>query len=141
MSTLNRLSYRNMISSMNQSKIGVSPNKAKPYLLLSIIDGISQKIISDNKILFEDVVLLYQERIKSAKETVARIVYPFYFLASDGFYHLQWNGNPVKTKSPSAKFIRAHIDFAYLDNALWDLLQDVEVRQEYKELIENHYLT
>lgn len=141
MSTLNRLLYRNMIASITQSKIGGIPNMAKPYLLLSIIDGINNRIILENKILFDDVVPLYQNRIYGAKGMIARMVYPFYFLTSDGFYHLQWKGNPIKTKSPSAKFIREHIDYAYLDNALWDLLQDVEIRQEYKELIEKYYLT
>ena len=46
----------------------------------------------------------------------------------------------VKKKAPSAKFIRDNIEYAYLDNTLWDLLQDVETREYFKERIINAYL-
>lgn len=139
MSTLSRILYRNMLISMNQSKVGGSPNKAKPLLILCIIDCIEEKSVVDNKILFDVIAKKYKDYLPEIKGTIARENYPFYFLTSDNFYHLQWKESPIKTKAPSAKFIRDHVEYAYLDNALWDLLQEPDVRQEYRELIINHY--
>lgn len=140
MSTISRILYRNMLISMNQSKIGGSPNKAKPLLVLCIIECIGDKTIVDNKILFDVVAQKYKNYHPQLIGAIAKENYPFYFLISDNFYHLKWKDVPIKTKAPSAKFIREHIEYAYLDNALWDLLQEPNVRQEYRELIINHYL-
>ena len=46
----------------------------------------------------------------------------------------------VKKKAPSAKFIRDNIEYAYLDNALWDILQNPDTRDYLKEKIINAYL-
>lgn len=139
MSRLNRLLYHNMLISMNQSKVGGTPNKAKPLLMLSIIDCIEENIIVDNKILFDIIAQKYKELLPQMKGTIAKENYPFYFMSSDSFYHLRWRNSPIKTKAPSAKFIRDHIEYAYLDYALWDLLQEKNVRQEYRDLIINYY--
>lgn len=141
MNTLRRLLYRNMLLSVNQSKVGGSPNKAKPLLILCIIDCIEEGSVMDNKILYDVIAQKYQSHLSKMAGTIARENYPFYFLTSDSFYHLKWKEIPIKTKAPSAKFIRDHIEYAYLDNALWDLLQKPEVRIEYRDLIINHYLT
>ena len=139
MSKLSRILYHNMLISMNQSKVGGTPNKAKPLLMLSIIDCIEEKTVVDNKILFDIVAQKYKTLLPQMKGTIAKENYPFYFLTSDSFYHLQWRNAPIKTKAPSAKFIRENIEYAFLDNALWDLLQEPDVRKEYRELIINHY--
>ena len=67
--------------------------------------------------------------------------YPYYFMNSESFWHLKWKENYIKTKAPSAKFIRDNIEYAYLDNALWDLLQEPEVRQQLREALVSHFLT
>lgn len=141
MSTLSRLLYRNMLLSINQSKVGGSPNKAKPLLMLCIIDCIEEESVIDNKILFDVIAQKYKYHLSQMTGTIAREYYPFYFLTSDNFYHIQWKETPIKTKTPSAKFIRDNIEYAYLDNALWDLLQEPDVRKEYRNIIINHYLT
>ena len=141
MSTLSRLLYRNMLLSINQSKVGGLPNKAKPLLMLCIIDCIEEDSVMDNKILFDVIAQKYKYYLSRMTGTIARENYPFYFLTSDDFYHLQWKRTPIKTKAPSAKFIRDNIEYAYLDNALWDLLQDPDVRKEYRDIIINYYLT
>ena len=67
--------------------------------------------------------------------------YPFFYLQSDGFYNLQWKVKPEKYKFPTMTFIRENLDFAYLDNALWDLLQDAEIRHLYKTLIIENFFS
>ena len=66
--------------------------------------------------------------------------YPLYFLENEDFYHLKWKDNKVVTHTPSAKLIRENVKYAYLDNALWDLLQEKEMRDHFRRIIENHYL-
>jgi len=57
---------------------------------------------------------------------------PFNYLQSDGFWHIQ-----MKTTIPlqSAKAIRDNVEYAFLDNALWDILQDRETRELLKNEI------
>lgn len=68
---------------------------------------------------------------------------PFFHLSKDSFYTLVWKKSKEPLKgchTPSAKYIRENIAYAYLDPELWDLLQDAEVRSEFREAIINHYL-
>ena len=39
-----------------------------------------------------------------------------------------------------AKLIRENVEYAYFDNALWDLVQDQEMRNHFRTIIENCYL-
>lgn len=140
--SLNYQLYENMLLTLKRNcKNGIT-SVAKPIYVLSIFEAIETNIVFDNKLYPKDLMPIYTKMCKKKRiEKIPFFYYPYCYLQSDGFYNLHWKGPQLKIISPSAKFIREHIDFAYLDNTLWDLLQDVEVRQEYKELIENHYLT
>ena len=39
------------------------------------------------------------------------------------------------------KFVRENIEYAYLDNALWDLLQEPQIQQQLRETLVTHFLT
>lgn len=53
---------------------------------------------------------------------------------------MKWKFAPfAKIVSPSAIFLRDNIDYAYFDNALWDLLQEEEVRKGYVEAITKYF--
>ena len=58
---------------------------------------------------------------------------PFYHLQNDGFWHLQYINTPVYINS--VKMVNNYVEYAYLDTALWDLLQDKEARKTVKEEI------
>jgi putative restriction endonuclease len=73
-------------------------------------------------------------------EAVTPFFKPFYYLQFDGFWHLKGKTDNVKTDRPSPKFLRENIDYAYLDNALWDLLQEASIREHFKLIIESHHL-
>lgn len=66
--------------------------------------------------------------------------YPLYFLENESFYHLKWKNGRIKTHTPSAKLIRENVEYAYFDNALWDLVQNQEMRNHFRTIIENYYL-
>lgn len=115
---------------------------AKPMYVLAIIDGIEKGVVHNNRLFSADLFPVFSKLCKNREiDKIPFFYYPYCYLQNDGFYNFHWKGNPTRITSPSAKFIREHIDYAYLDNALWDLLQDAEIRQEYKELIEKYYLT
>lgn len=68
---------------------------------------------------------------------------PFFHLNAEEYYHIKWktkNEKPCQAQSPSSKYLRENIDYAYLDPELWDLLQDPLVRDEFRKAIINHYL-
>ena len=140
--SLNYQLYENMLLSLKRnSKNGIA-SVAKPVYVLSIFEGIKTNMILDNKLYSKDLIPIYTKICKQEGiDKIPFFYYPYCYLRSDGFYNFRWKGPQIKIISPSAKFIRDHIDYAYLDNALWDLLQDAEIRKEYKELIENYYLT
>jgi putative restriction endonuclease len=111
---------------------------AKPITILAILDYIDKEL-TENRIDFEGLCKYY--KLESARyNNTTPFQYPYFFLSNEEFYHLKWKGIKVKKKAPSAMFIRDNIEYAYLDNALWDLLQDVETREYFKERIINAYL-
>ena len=114
---------------------------AKPLLMVSVIDYINQGKCSDNKIIFTDLIDFYDTNLKLTNACVTPMSYPFYFMGSESFWHLRRKNQFIKTKAPSAKFIRENIEYAYLDNSLWDLLQEEQVRQLLRETIVTHFLT
>ena len=61
-----------MLLSINQSKVGGSPNKAKPLLMLCIIDCIEEESVIDNKILFDVIAQKYKYHLSQMTGTIAR---------------------------------------------------------------------
>lgn len=112
---------------------------AKPCLLLAVIDSVRIGDICRNQFIYsEQIVNRYKEiwHHYLSGQDATPMWKPFFYLVSDGFWHLQWkNGNNYKTAT-SSKFIRDNIEYAYLDEDLWDLLQNKEEREALKsELI------
>ena len=119
-------------------------NNAKPVLLLSIIDKIEDGTIKDNFIPFsEELNAEYKKKQSlSAKAGHTSMIYPYYYLHSDGFYHLEGVKKELEyIKTPNTKYLRENVKYARFDNALWDLLQDTECRQTLHEVIIQNFLT
>ena len=112
---------------------------AKPILLVSLFDCISDNIVLNNKIIHTTLKNTYSDFFSKYHYKETPIQYPFYFMASESFWHLKWRGNPIKTKAPTDKMLRNNVDYAYLDNALWDLLQDAENRERLRGSIVQHF--
>ena len=115
-------------------------NPAKALILYVIISLIHDEIIKDNRIKIEYIKEKYKE-IQQCFNIITPYQYPYYFLESEDFYHLKWKVKRLKTKSPSTKFIRDNIEYAYLDEELWELLQVEEIREQFKTIIEDYYLS
>lgn len=131
--------YRDSFLSIQCATINGRRIIAKPLLLYSLIILIDKKYVNDN-IFNYDIVEREYNLYKKEFDCGTACQYPYYFMNSEEYYHLKWKSKPIKTKFPSAKFIRENIEYAYLDNALWDLLQDKEVRELYKQTLIENYL-
>lgn len=138
--------YKTCILSIHRGYALGSPSNAKPLFLLAIMKSIEDGLILGNKIKYEksledvykDLCFFYEPHRKAAP-----MFKPFYHSAQEQYYDIKWKGGKMpsyKWHTPGAKFLRLNIEYAYLDDGLWDLLQDCEVRNEFKQLIENHYL-
>lgn len=113
---------------------------AKLVLEVTIIEGIGRGVIKENRIYYDGIAPLYTE-LSAKYNNTTPLNTPFVFLSSDGFFHLRWKGNAVHFgKRHSLKLLRESVLYAYLEEDLWTLLQDEEVRREYAEAIEREYL-
>ena len=80
----------------------------------------------------------YSQLFKNYSEVITEVQYPYYYMRNDHFYSVK---GKTEKKTPSAKYIRENIAYAYLDDGLWELLQEEATRAEFKQLIIEHYLT
>ena len=132
--------YRIAFLSVKQKSTNGVTNAAKPALVIAVIEGIAAGEIKNNQIKFPDIEARYVSKLEEWQPEKTPLKYPFYHLERDGFWHLKWKiAPPAKGISPSAKFLRDNIDYAYFDNALWDLLQEEEVRKGYIEAITKYF--
>ena len=130
--------YKNMLVSANQKVTHGKANIAKPILLLTFFELIEEGHIIGNKIHFDQLLVSTYKRIfKQYEKVITNPEYPFYYLRNDGFYNIK--GRTDK-RTPSAKYLRDHCEYAYFDDALWELLQDPVSREELRNTIINHYL-
>ena len=68
---------------------------------------------------------------------------PFFHLNSESYYQIKWKANNKPEgagKTPSAKFLRENVEYASLDDDLWQLLQDEGARNEIKEAIISYFI-
>ena len=138
---------------LKQLKLGFRDGKvatSKPVYVLSIIECIDTKQLTENKIYFnnKDIRTHYKnlsERYRGQITTafLPFFIRPFYHLSSEPFYDLIWKEDdvpPLKSHTPSGKYLRENLAYAKLDDDLWELLQDKENREYLKQTIINRYL-
>lgn len=138
-STINISSYLDSLKSIRCQIVNGRQILAKPLLLIAILDLIDKDLARDNQLSIDLLQTNYNNLMpKYGVDTPFQ--YPTYFLVRDGFYHLTWRGEAIKTHTPSAKMIRENVLYAYLDNVLWDLLQDKETRDMFRNTIEKYFM-
>ena len=108
-------------------------------MILAMINLIEKGNVSNGLFDIESMKNEYV-KLQSYYSATTPYQYPLYFLENESFYHLKWTENRVITHTPSAKLIRENVKYAYLDNALWDLLQEQKMRDYFRKIIVEHYL-
>ena len=106
-----------------------------PDLVIELICCIE----TNNRIEITRIKNKYEELQKSYGATTP-YQYPLYFLENEEFFHLKWKEARIKTHTPSAKLIRENVEYAYLDNALWNLLQDQQMQEYFRTILVNNFL-
>lgn len=138
--------YKNCILSIHRGFAFGIPSNAKPLLLLAIIKGIDEGVLLGNKYEYGESLESFYKELCSYYEPnrkAAPFYKPFFHSASENYYHIKWKGGKMpehKWHTPSPKFLQENIDYAYLDDGLWELLQDKDVRSDFREIIVNYYL-
>ena len=66
---------------------------------------------------------------------------PFFYLSSEPFYSLVWRESPPNKllKSLSARLLKEYLDYAKLDDELWELLKDESNRLYLRDSIIKNY--
>ncbi|MBQ7635290.1 MAG: hypothetical protein IJS89_06950 [Bacteroidaceae bacterium] len=131
--------YKNLLHTMKVAKAKGKINLAKPIFMLSILQGIQYGTIIDNHItLSESLINTYKAFFNKYNQTsLTSHIYPYYYLKSEEFYHLVGD---CDRKNPTSKYLREHVEYAYLDEELWELLQDEGARNEIKDAIVNFFI-
>lgn len=135
--------YRVMMLQIRRSVIrgGIVVN-AKPILLLSIIDQVQAGEVINNQFYYtEDFAKAYKETWEKYQPgvSITPLCKPFYYLTNDEFWHIQWKSKD-SFSVPTDKKMREGVAYGFLDNALWDLLQDETNRDYYRKVIIDFFL-
>ncbi|RCJ20231.1 HNH endonuclease [Nostoc sp. ATCC 43529] len=123
-------------SKSNKIGLNVSPGAPnKPILLLSIIEMVSQGQIKGNQIPLSAELIATFLKLWSRLEPLRNpdIGLPFYHLVSDGFWHYQPKPGfesliAAKVKIRTPNIIRQTVEYAYLDDELWEIMQNPQER-------------
>ncbi|SHI78995.1 protein kinase domain-containing protein [Desulfofundulus thermosubterraneus] len=121
-------------------------NPHKYLLLLSIITIFKENINHDNRFTFNELEPIFLSHFNNLFPDVPNyrkvLEYPFYHLQSDGFWHLQVKEGKeaiyrmYKSSRMTKKRLLETVDYAYLDNDVYELMR----YKESRELLENEIL-
>lgn len=99
----------------------------KPILILSVIDLMVRGLINTNEILVSDELIKTFDnywKVIGSPSYKGGLHYPFFHLQNEGFWHLKFqpyfNGLQPKTINK----LKDAVKYAYLDNELFNFLQD-----------------
>lgn len=135
--------YRQMFVALKRGNSKGVYSNAKPILLITLIDYVpnlkSNKLTWGNKE-FEDIYVNNYIQLDN-KVKITPLSLPFYFLSSEPFYEIVWHAlPPIKSlKCPSSKTLRTYVNYARLDEQLWELLKNEEHRMFLRDSIVNKY--
>lgn len=139
--------YANKFTKLRVDRAHGSVAPHKPILLLSVIELIEQGLLRHNQIplcaeLIAAFLKLWQQLGSAAHN--ADIGMPFFHLKSDGFWHFQPNPGFEALLDSGAKVravgvLRQAVEYAYLDEELFELLQQPISRNLLTTALLNHW--
>ena len=139
--------YKDCFSSLNTMKKCGKPAPHKALLLLSIIDLIERGVITDCRVPLSDDLVRQFKRNTSALLGESKLFqpianYPYYHMKSEPFWQLVANPNCQidKISNYSLPNLRANIAYARIDEELFNLLQNPNVRAKLRVTLITKYL-
>ncbi len=141
--------YQEKLSSLNVDRSSGHPKPHKICLLFAVIDLIDKGSITQNRIELNDdlksAFTFHFEKLKKGNDA-NNINQPFYHLLSEGFWHFKLKPNATQGleqlkaagRTPSENQLKNLIEYAYLDQELFDYLKSKQTKPVLKEaLLEN----
>jgi len=119
----------------------LGPNaEYKPILILSVIDLITQGLITNNQIaVSEQLIDTFNKHwdilSSGAYQGKNNLHLPFFYLQSEGFWHIESKNNSLKGVPSSVKKLKKVVEYASLDQELFELLQDQNSRKELIDIL------
>jgi putative restriction endonuclease len=115
----------------------------KPFLLLSILDGVKQGWITSNKIELNqkliDTFFIYWNGIMG-EDKITTIALPFYHMGSEPIWELRYiPGKNEFTSSPSTGGLLERVRYAVILPELFELMISSESRVAIQSIITQHY--
>ncbi|BAY64000.1 hypothetical protein NIES22_40900 [Calothrix brevissima NIES-22] len=105
----------------------------KPILILSVIDLMARGLINTNEILVSDELIKTFEnywKVIGSPSYKGGLHYPFFHLQNEGFWHLKFQPNFNGLQPKTINKLKDAVKYAYLDNELFNFLQDGIIRLE-----------
>ncbi len=126
--------YCNCFANLNVSKTkerGTANHK--PILILSVLELIAQQSIVKNQIFVSNELIeifkKYWSILVTRSTYTDALHYPFVHLQSDEFWHVKFNDVHTGERIKTTNKLKEKVGYAYLDDELFDLLQDSSTRQ------------
>jgi len=122
---------------------GQAPHK--PFLLLSIMDGIEQGWISDKRIeltqTLTETFFTYWNSVMG-EDRVTTIALPFYHMKSEPFWELKYKSGqkPYKT-SPSLGGLKSRLNHAVLDSRIFEIMSSATQSEQLRQRIAATYFS
>ncbi|MBD2626190.1 HNH endonuclease [Trichormus variabilis] len=119
----------------------------KPILLLSVIDLITQNVITDKNIYISDDLIetfkKYWQVIASSPFKGSDFALPFFHLKNDKckFWHLKYSSEYEGGRPQSIPKIRDDVSYAFLDDELFSLIQNEITRKELIDALVSSWLS
>ncbi|MBD1847447.1 HNH endonuclease [Cyanobacteria bacterium FACHB-63] len=133
--------YSRKFATLNVNRNHGVPAPHKPILLLSVIELIEQQKIKHNQIeLSPELIATFLKYWSNLVTTnhQSNIALPFFHLRGDKFWHLAlhagYEGNIASIK-PSLQALRNSTQYAYVDNELFELLQQPASRIHLTQIL------
>lgn len=122
---------------------GQAPHK--PFMLLSVADGIEQGWIPDNRIELSQELIetfrLYWNGVMG-EDRVTTIALPFFHMQSEPFWELRYRpGARPYTTSPSLGGLRSRAAHAEMASELFEMMRDAGGRKLIRRVLLDHYFS
>jgi putative restriction endonuclease len=129
--------YSKIFAELNVSRseaLGIANHK--PILILTVIDLIARGIITNNQITVSDELINTFDKYWDVIGTKTRkggLHYPFYHLQNEGFWHIVFKPDYDNLRPTTTNKLKVSVEYAYLNNDLFNLLQSENSREELVE--------
>lgn len=148
MNVLKKQYYLTEVLRMHRGNSHGTPVNAKPLYVLALIECINERILKENVIAYpnREIENVYYDICRSYEpfRTPSPYILPYFHLIGESYYDIKWKGKKFvphpKAHSPSAKYLKENVEYAFLESEFWNLLQSYNIREDFRLQVINFFL-